>query len=389
MMQDNKYQEEINNFIKNFSPYKEKNIVIYGIGRFTATIIDANIGFNIVGLMDKDPDNVGKIMFGLPIIDKEEAKQKADLIIINTSGTYWNLIYRRIADLNIPTFYQNGERAHLSELQAADNDYWDESLQNLEKQISQADVISFDFFDTLYTRSVCNPADVFSIIERKLCMEFGLIPYKKLRTEAKKNLDADYSFDELYNEISKISGLQENVISRAKIIELNTEKRLLVPRSEMINLIKKLIENTKKKIYIISDMYLPGSFFIDALKDKGIIIDEDHILISNELKKSKRDGSIWNFLKGKINCKNKKILHIGDNKITDIEMPARYGIKTYYVASPMELLNLSSMQNFAGKICTDYSSMIFGTVFSKFFNCPFSLNSYKGVLNINSDFDMG
>ena len=65
-----KYQGEIENFIKKFGEYQSAHIVLYGIGRYTATLLEGLRGFHIVGLMDKDPANIGKIMFGVPVMDK-------------------------------------------------------------------------------------------------------------------------------------------------------------------------------------------------------------------------------------------------------------------------------------------------------------------------------
>ena len=61
-----KYQLEIDRFVQRFDGYQNFRIVLYGIGRYTATLLEGLEGFRIVGLMDKDPDNIGKVMFGIP-----------------------------------------------------------------------------------------------------------------------------------------------------------------------------------------------------------------------------------------------------------------------------------------------------------------------------------
>ena len=90
------YQGEINSFKKNFNIYVNKKIVLYGIGRYTAVLIPAIPEYNIIGLMDRDKENIGKHMYGLPILSKEQVKKEADLIIINTSENYWENIFHRI-----------------------------------------------------------------------------------------------------------------------------------------------------------------------------------------------------------------------------------------------------------------------------------------------------
>ena len=106
-----KYQFEIDSFIQRFGGYQDSCIVLYGIGRYTATLLEGLEGFHIVGLMDKDPANIGKEMFGIPVIDKVSAEKIADMVIINTAETFWNVIYGRIQDIKIPVYYINGKKA--------------------------------------------------------------------------------------------------------------------------------------------------------------------------------------------------------------------------------------------------------------------------------------
>ena len=145
---NNKYQIELDEFNENFKEFKQSKIVLYGIGRYTATLVEGLQDFNFIGLMDKDPANIGKIMFGLPVISKEEAEQKADLVVINTSETYWNVIYNRIEDIQIPVYYKNGERAEKKEKQQYHNPYKELCWEALEDKIEEAQVISFDFFES-------------------------------------------------------------------------------------------------------------------------------------------------------------------------------------------------------------------------------------------------
>lgn len=72
-----KYQIEIEQFVERFSAYKKNRIVLYGIGRLTATLLEGLKGtdFRFVGLMDKDPNNLGKTMFGLPVVNQDTAEK--------------------------------------------------------------------------------------------------------------------------------------------------------------------------------------------------------------------------------------------------------------------------------------------------------------------------
>lgn len=108
-------EQEWDSFKEKFRMYTDKKIVLYGIGRGTATLVSENTCFNFVGLMDKDSENIGKDMYGLPIVSLAEAERIADMIIISAPETYWEIIYKRIETSNIPVYYRNGEKAYISE----------------------------------------------------------------------------------------------------------------------------------------------------------------------------------------------------------------------------------------------------------------------------------
>lgn len=107
-------QKKWNDFKAAFKEYKDKRIVLYGIG-IGAVLVTENDCFQFVGLMDRDPANIGRIMYGLPIISLAEAENIADMIVINAPETYWEIIYKRIENSKIPVYFRNGEKAHITQ----------------------------------------------------------------------------------------------------------------------------------------------------------------------------------------------------------------------------------------------------------------------------------
>ena len=383
-----KYEQEIQEFSRNFAAWKEKKIVLYGIGRYTATLLEGIEGYRIIGLMDKDPANIGKEYFGIPVLSSEDVKEQANAIIINTAGTYWKLIYQRIKHLGVPVFYRNGEEAKDAPIHVEENSYWNSSLDELKKQISESEVVSFDFFDTLFSRRVCNPRDVFLLLEKKLDRIFprNKIPWLQLRTKALQKLRENYTLDELYEEIAGIGKLSENISKKARQIELDMENRLLVPRDTVLDCMKQAIR-AGKDVYVITDMYLPEDFFVNALAAQGIRLRQGHILISGVLRKSKADGALWQYYRQRIG--NRTALHIGDNLSADIEKARENDIDAYYIANILQMLSVSSLQGMTSKICSEDASMLMGCVFSKLFQNPFRLNPTKGIPRIETNFEMG
>lgn len=384
----NRYQSELDEFHENFDCFRGKRIVLYGIGRYTATLIDGIKDHCFVGLLDKDPENVGKIMFGLPILTINEAEELADMVIINTSGTYWNVIYKRIKGIKIPVYFLNGSLAEEKEICELDTIYWNSSEVELYQKIDEVDVVSFDFFDTLFSRKICNPRDLFTLLERESITETGFrFPYRELRNSVIQELNEDYSLYELYQKMAKKIGGEEQKLAEIYVREIQLEKNLLVPRTDIL----KCLEHAKKsgkEVYIVSDMYLPKSFYCEVLDTWKLEIDEARLLISCEERKSKKRGSLWKEYSEK-NVKGKKALHIGDDWAADIKIPQAYGIETYYIASQIELMRLSTIRDVEPHIVNTESSFMMALVLNKLFANPFRLNAGKGRVAIQDAAEMG
>lgn len=382
-----KYRIEIEEFQKRFIEYKSKKIVLYGIGRYTATLVEGLRDFQIVGLMDKDPGNIGKKIFGLPVMDIQSVEENADMVVINASETYWNTIYGRIEGIKIPVFFKNGRKAKKIERYKSGNLYKNVNKSSLFKSIEWAEIVSFDFYDTLFMRTLCNPGDIFHFLEQELGNSWlKEKTFAELRREAIKKLPENYSLDELYANIEMISKLPHSIIEKIKEKELCIEKRMIYPRVELLELFKEVLESGKE-IYIISDMYLPKTFYIEICEQYKIDIEEKRILLSNVLHCSKADGSLWNYY-AKI-VEGRQALHIGDHELADKIEPQRYGIQACLIPSPWELMSVSSMRDITTHVYTDYDSAITGCILKKIFANPYKLNKYDGVVHIRNNNEMG
>ena len=80
--------------------------------------------------------------------------------------------------------------------------------------LRKADVISFDIFDTLITRRIYSPEDIFSIIEQK----YKLDHFKEKRIQAdsiaRKQLGRDINLDDIYAVLQ--SSFNAKKLTRAK-----------------------------------------------------------------------------------------------------------------------------------------------------------------------------
>lgn len=356
-----------------FCAYREKKIVLYGLGQYTASLLSVAEGFHFIGLMDGDANNIGREIYGLKVIGIEEARKKADLIIINTSSFYWDLIYERIANIGVPVYFSNGERAIRKKQQKnLSDDERNISMERVKAAINCADIVSFDIYDTLLMRLVCSPSDVFKLIELRLeHINKRKIPFREMRNNAVGELEKEnYTLEEVYDRMREIYP-NEDTLSFQKI-ELEVESAVTVGRKDMIKIYQYAIEQ-HKDIYILSDMYLPLDFLLNILAQNGVDIDKGHLWISGEISASKNDKNMWKRYMENV-VKEKKALHIGDSAKADIEYAKEAGIQTLKIASAADMLKEIVPIEIWANMNSLYASITTGIVVNELFNSPFSWN---------------
>lgn len=353
----------------------------------TATLLEKVRGFNIIGLLDRDEKLIGKTIYGMQVISKEQAEEQADILIINTSESYWNVIYNRIKNWKIPIYFKNGQRAS-EQINSDDHNigYWNKTYLDLENSVDSYDMVSFDIFDTLIIRKVLYPIDVFNLTEKKLKNRVGenfeFITYRKKASA----LLIEPTIDEIYEKMRELMGCSKEFCDLMKKCELETEQSVIVGREDIIKFCKGILN--KKEVYFISDMYYSSSFLQKLLQSIGIAIDRSRILVSCEHKKSKEKGDLWEYYKNTV-VKEQKAIHIGDNKKVDCIMAKQYGIDSFYIMSAIDMLKNSSIQLALPKAITEYASLVLGLCIARIFNSPFALHGTKGIVKFKDPEEAG
>lgn len=200
---------------------------------------------------------------------------------------------------------------------------------HLAMRLMKYDVISFDIFDTLILRHVSNPHAVFDLVGEKLEIQ----NFRKIRVQAEKDarLIKTEKFDtrevtiyDIYEQLYNI-GVIEN-IELAVATELEVENDMCFANPYMLQIYNMLKDNGKK-MYAVSDMYIPKEYMQQLLKKIGYDYFED-IMVSCDYKASKYTTELFNILKQI--CQNKTIIHIGDNYQSDIVASSKLGIDNYF-----------------------------------------------------------
>ena len=244
-----------------------------------------------------------------------------------------------VFDFEAGTFRRNSSKKNLDK-------YRYRSVELLRK-IEASTTVSFDFYDTLFCRLCCVPEDVFWYIGFELSSKFGLeLDYISIRKNAEQrarqlNSGSDVSIEQIYEVMATEKMLKQEYVEYAKNLEYGIERKILVPRDDIL-LLAKYAKIIGKDVIVSSDTYMPSVFFDTILKEYyGESLFEE-IRVSNELNLRKDDRSYWTFIKKK-SSKSELFVHIGDNPESDIHSPVREGVCTGYVINPMPMAALKKL----------------------------------------------
>lgn len=193
--------------------------------------------------------------------------------------------------------------------------------EDLKKRIAEAEVVSFDIFDTLIHRPFLRPIDLFSQLEHSMNMP----GFAKARIEAEKEArskcpDGETSLSEIYAQLDK-------KYSHFEKLEENLEVKSCI-RNEEIGKLYDYARNIGKTIIIVSDMYLPKRVIEKILKSCGYT-HYNKLFLSNDIGFQKIN-TLFPFVLKEMNCQAHTVFHIGDNHIGDVEIPDSFGISTHH-----------------------------------------------------------
>lgn len=261
------------------------------------------------------------------------------------------------------------------------------TINDIVKKSKKYDIISFDIFDTLITRCIYEPDDAFKVLGKLVQDEKFIEKRKKAEQQAREKLGHDVNLDEIYDEYMLENNLSKEETSILKNNEIKLEKDLLVPRKDMCILLKEL-KKKNKKVILVSDMYLTKKVIVDILNNCGYKDLYDALYLSCDINKRKDSKTMWTFLK-KIHPKE-KILHLGDNDLSDVQYPKEFGIDTLKIYSSKELLSKCSLYPSLEELINDRTlsdSILLGLIFNnKIFNSPFTDLSIDSLENFAYSF---
>ena len=208
-------------------------------------------------------------------------------------------------------------------------------------------VVSFDVFDTLILRPFWEPSDLFALLDRDAARMMSACCYVKFsscrkeaeaeaREEARRSGREDITHKEIYDRIEKTGLFPEKAIRLLMEKEQELELRFCRARKSARELAA-FAAAEGKRVVAVSDMYLP-SFLIGEILSKNDIPAPERIFVSCEAGLTKRSGHLFEFAAKELGVEKRAIVHIGDNKLSDVKAARKTGIRAFHFDRPAALL---------------------------------------------------
>ena len=214
----------------------------------------------------------------------------------------------------------------------------------------QPELICFDYFDTLVTRTV-EPEHTKHLASKQLSIILGNqisgsslydirheIEADMCRQNAGHGKDPEYNLYDFGSRLfAELNSLSVSALSRfdceefAELlldIEVAVEKQVQVCQQDFVRLIKE-IKKTGIKMSMISDFYLPGRSFNRLLHHHELADYFDTVFVSADFGFKKSSGRLYDIVLDKSECSAEDVIMIGNNEHSDVRMAAEKGIRAF------------------------------------------------------------
>ena len=224
------------------------------------------------------------------------------------------------------------------------------------KIVKEADIISFDIYDTCICRACGSPRNVFYLLavevlggQADFCriLDFVRIRESGERAARSRVGRGEITVADIYA-LCDFSAVTEMPTDEIRNKEVELEFRQAVPIKEIRDLIYEY-HKAGIKICYITDMYLPEEFFLDILQKYDFWQDGDNLFVSGAVGLTKSSGDLFRYIADCKHLTNARWIHYGDNVNSDVKIPRKQGIKPVRVSYDYTACEKSYLNHFGIK----------------------------------------
>lgn len=206
-----------------------------------------------------------------------------------------------------------------------------------------AEMVTFDFFDTLVTRRVAQPTHVFAEMERDLIrVDSRWRGFARMRVEAERRARAraaaddplrDVTLDEIWCELARMHGPGQTLgfadRQRLALLERAHEVAAARPVAHGAALAEEARRRGLRTV-VISDNYMPAAHLVDMARAVGLDwVTHDSVWVSCEHRGMKHNGVLFDVVLEETGVPASRVLHIGDDPHADGSVPFERGIAVH------------------------------------------------------------
>ncbi|WP_196137739.1 rhamnan synthesis F family protein [Aliikangiella sp. G2MR2-5] len=217
------------------------------------------------------------------------------------------------------------------------------SESSLNNDLSGADIVSFDVFDTLLRRKYFVP-DYAKLKLGKVLSEKGVVSsptdFIEMRNQAEhrvrleKQFQSDVIIDEIYEELGKVFKWSEVEQEEYLQLEFEFDLDMCLAKNEMVNLANTLSHNGTE-IWLITDTYYRQSHIEKMLKKIGLV-SPCKLFVSSAMGMRKDNGTMWNHIRSLTKDNGKSYIHVGDNVRSDSQLCGDLGMMNVHILNPYD-----------------------------------------------------
>lgn len=208
----------------------------------------------------------------------------------------------------------------------------------------QADVVTFDMFDTLLIRRVPDPNTVKLPVARYIAERASAMGLAcscsdalRMRHEAETrhrarngalHPDHEARYPEFMREaLAEVfpEPVLDDILADVTRYELAVENSVIVPRAAWPDLLSRL-RAAGKQVWVLSDIYLPSEHLKVLLKHAGLLDLLHGVYSSADALRAKASGAGFKLMQERHGWAPERWLHVGDNPISDGVRPHELGI---------------------------------------------------------------
>jgi len=346
-------------------------IAVYGTGKLASEFMPF---WDEIGISCFIDCKYGGKMGVYEICSFEEAVEKGiTAIIIAATADNTRIIYERIfescysSNIKVYSLYGNDlSQIYSKIIKVHDGKY---TVEDMKKIADKYESITVKFENVLTTYLALDTEDIYEIIEYRAKKNgIEIKHFKMLRIRAERNAKRIDSLEDIYRELSTLANISSEEIKTIMALEIDTRKKITVPREDVVTVLKYASEKNKK-INVLMPKYDCKELNLDVSELDGIL--QNINVRSFFIEKDK-----YAFYRG-IKEKDEHSLIISDDFIHDGYYAAEAGMDAVVVESVKNMIQNSTIGEVIPYLRNVNEKSIVGMIAARIFNSAFFITEER------------